>query len=108
MAAKFKIEANFGDNRATCEGDTQKEVFEALASASEILQFTNCGHCDGRTRQQVRTTKDGDKYYSVVCIECRHELSFGQSKDNENLFPKSSEGWKAPYQSNQSNQQQDF
>jgi len=102
MTAKFTIDATYGNFTARCEGETQKEVFEALAQATEILQFSTCGKCGGKTRHVVRTTKSDDTYYSVNCKECRYEMKFGQYKNDKHLFAKSSDGWQPPYQASPS------
>lgn len=93
MSAKFTITANFGDYTATCEGGSQKEVFEALADASEILRFHLCGNCGGKTVHTVR--RPGEYiYHEVTCRECKWVHKFGvPKKDQSRLYANETEGW---------------
>lgn len=73
------------------DGETQKDVFDKLASASEIFGEKICGLCSCKELSFVKRTIDGNDYYELKCTnsECLAKLSIGQSKKNKGeLFPK--------------------
>jgi len=90
------------DDRVTIEveGDTQVDVFEQLARATEVFGDNTCkARINGeiRTSDQVkfvvRENKDGDKFYEKVCTDWDAKLvgfkkSFGCHKKGGGLFPK--------------------
>ena len=75
------------------DGNTQKEVFEKLASAQEVFDSEDkCGVC-GKTniRFRVRHVAKGSQafdYFELLCHDCNARLAFGQSTDKISLFPK--------------------
>lgn len=76
------------------EGSTQKDLFTALAGASEVFGEEACGLCKGdKIRPVVRnvTSKKKDyTYYEFHCLnpKCRARLSIGVNLgDAGTLFP---------------------
>lgn len=73
-------------------GDTQREVFEQLASFQEVFDQSVCGKCGSTDiSYRVRNVED-NLYYEVVCNECGARLSFGSMKKGGGLFPKRKDG----------------
>lgn len=71
------------------EEKSQKGLFEALAEAQEVFGEKVCGKCKGTDLKfSVRTNKDEDKFYEIVCQKCGARLSFGCHKKGDTLFPK--------------------
>lgn len=71
------------------EGSNQKELFSALASATEVFGEKECGQCAGEVVFAKRNV-DGNDFFEMACInpECRARLSIGQSKQRPGeLFP---------------------
>lgn len=65
-----------------------KMAFEVVAAIQELFEEPCCGLCKSENiRCEVRT-HDENKYYSLVCIDCRGQLSFGQRKDGKSIFTK--------------------
>lgn len=85
MNVTFKV-----NEKLTVEFDSSgvKEVFEELASISEILSEAKCGACGSTNlKYQVREV-DGNKFYEIRCADCGATLSFGQHKKGGTLFPR--------------------
>lgn len=86
------------------------EAFEFLGRCQEVFGAAEaCQNCQGTDiKPQFRKNKDGHKFYSLVCQNCRWEFKFGQKQDDSSLFPK---GWFEGYkrsdesQENQSQEQ---
>ena len=72
------------------EGDTQKEVFQQLASLQEVFEETSCGmpNCKSENLRFVVRTVDDNNFYELHCLDCRARFVFGQHKKNGTLFPK--------------------
>ena len=70
-------------------GDSQKELFRALAVAQEVFEAeTRCGCCQSEAIHfQVRSV-DKFEYYELVCRECTARFEFGQHRNGQSLFPK--------------------
>ena len=84
----------------TVEGETQKDIFENLATYQEVFGTSACGGCGKENlRYTVREQEDArgkkQKYYELRCQEkgCWAKLSFGQHNDNPTLFPKKWVRW---------------
>jgi hypothetical protein len=83
------------------EGDTQPELFKAIASAVEVFDEAKCGLCGCEDiLPVVRKNKDGDDFFEYQCRgliknqegkteRCRAYLYLGQNKDKKaaGLFP---------------------
>jgi hypothetical protein len=70
------------------EGSDTKACFAELSGALEVFGSSTCGACDStRTAPSVREV-EGNKYYSVKCLDCGAELNFGQRRQDGALFPR--------------------
>lgn len=72
------------------EGSTQKDVFDQLATSSEVFGEKCCGMCKGTDISFGKRIVGTDEYYELVCktAKCGAKLSMGQSKKNKGeLFP---------------------
>jgi hypothetical protein len=86
---KMKLRFDLTD-KMMCEidGDTQRDLFEQIASMSEVFGSTCCSKCkSGNIRYIVRTNKEDDKFYEILCLDCFAKLSFGCNKKGGSLFP---------------------
>lgn len=71
------------------EARTQKDAFEAIATAQEVFEAAivcGCCRCDA-IRFQVRAV-DNIKHYELACKRCDARFEFGQHKTGDTLFPK--------------------
>ena len=72
------------------DGQTVADVFEALARLEDVFHGHEvCGACQaGNVTYQMRTDKDGNKYYQAHCLKCHAEFRFGVRREgNGVLFP---------------------
>ncbi len=79
------------------DAKTQKDLFRDLAQFQSVFEADeSCGRCgSAQVNFEVRTV-DANDYYSLRCLDCGAELSFGQHKQGSTLFPKRGEnkGWR--------------
>lgn len=85
----LNAELNTGKVKLTVQGNTQTELFKAMADAEEIFGEDTCGLCFKKNVIfQVRTVDDND-YFEMSCKTCGAKLAFGQNKNKKGcLFPK--------------------
>lgn len=77
------------------EGDSQVELWKAIASTQEVFNESKCGLCGCNSIQVVvRKNKDGDEFCEYRCLgfleskqACRAYLYLGQNKKGGGLFP---------------------
>lgn len=95
-----KIKLNTGRAQIEIDAENPKEAVKQLAAFQEILSDPGCGSCQSTAiRFEHRQDKEGHDYYSLRCLECGCELSFGQHKSGNTLFAKRQDnpetrGWK--------------
>lgn len=82
----------------TVEGETQKDIFQTLATYQEVFGTCVCKGCSkGNLLYTVREQKDSkgknQKYYELRCRDCFAKLSFGQHLEDPTLFPKKWTRW---------------
>lgn len=71
------------------EADDQRAMFEELASVQEVFGEGKCGKCKSEdVHFVVRTDKDDNKYYEMLCQNCRAKLMYGCMKKGGKLFSK--------------------
>lgn len=70
------------------EEKSQKEAFEALASACEVFGEQTCGKCGSDDIRPSIREVDGNKFYEMRCKSCFSVLQYGAHKNNITLFPK--------------------
>lgn len=95
MATKLRLEAPIGRNHITIEADGLKPLFMASGFFAEIPP--NCGNCESDDLMLAGKKNAGFDFFSVLCRKCRHELKFGQRKEDGGLFLKLDDGWVPPY-----------
>lgn len=90
----IKLTVKSGNNLIQVEGESQIDVFKAMASAQETFGEEKCGKCGKPNfKYVVRVAKDeaGDEYEypELKCTNpgCYAKLSFGQEKKGGGLFP---------------------
>lgn len=88
---QFEFKLKIGKTEFVFKEDaaTPKEFFEKASFYTELPTVGPNGEDD--LELSFRTTQKGYTYYSIVSKSAGKEYAFGQSADNEGLFPK---GWK--------------
>lgn len=74
------------------EGANDKELFEAMAHATEVFgsHWQRCQACKSNFKPiPVVREVDGNRFYELHCTNpaCRARFAFGQSKDMKTLYP---------------------
>ena len=83
----------------TVEADSQKEIFETLASYQEVFGTTTCKGCGSdNLKYVVRISKNEKssrtyKYFEIRCADCYAKLIFGQHENGQTLYPKEWVRW---------------
>ena len=95
MATKLKLDAPLGRHHISIEADGLKQLFMASGFFADIP--THCGNCKGDDLMLAGKKNAGFDFFTVLCRTCRHELKFGQRKEDGGLFLKLDDGWVAPY-----------
>lgn len=70
------------------EGESQKDIFEALSKFQEVFDETTCGKCGSESVRFVVRNVEDNLYYELRCTSCGARLSFGANKKGGGLFPK--------------------
>jgi hypothetical protein len=96
MATKLRLNAPIGRNHVSIEADGLKALFMASGFFADIP--TTCGNCNSDDLMLAGKKNAGFDFYSVLCRKCRHELKFGQRKEDGGLWLKLEDGWCAPFQ----------
>lgn len=81
---------NTGTLTLEAEGNTQVELFDAIAEIQEVFAEPNCGRCGCTKLRFQKRTVNGDDYHELCCTnpECGARLNIGMSKANKGaLFP---------------------
>jgi hypothetical protein len=87
---KITYKSKNGRLVAEVQGETQKDVFQQIASFQEVFEETACGACSGEDlRFVVRRNAADDDFFELHCQnpKCRARLAFGQHKKGGSLFP---------------------
>jgi hypothetical protein len=74
----------------TVKGATQKDLFNQLATITEVFGERSCGLCEGEDIIFAKRNVDGNDFFEMVCRnpQCGARLSFGQSKQHPGeMFP---------------------
>lgn len=100
---KIEFKKVIGQTEFTFHAEAEgiKDFFEQVSVFEDIPVTGPNGEND--LKISFRTTKQGHKYYSVVCESAKQEFKFGQATDNVSMFPK---GWEPLYQGDANGQQQ--
>jgi hypothetical protein len=81
-----------GRVKVELEGESQKDIFEAISKFQEVFDETNCGKCQSENLRFVVRNVDDNLYYELRCLDCGARLSFGVHKKGGGLFPKRKDG----------------
>ena len=86
----IKANTRLGTVTIQIEAENTKDLFKELAFFSQCP--TECGNCGSKEIRPSHSTAKGYDFYQMECSACRHELKFGQRKEDGGLFPKHDEG----------------
>lgn len=82
------------------EAESQKELFETLASYQEVFSVVACGNkqCGGSNlrftvRRQADAKGKEHTYFELRCSDCYAKLPYGQHDNGTTLFPKKWTRW---------------
>lgn len=91
------IKANFkmGTTDLQVQSDDVKELFKQLGFFAGLPHA--CGNCKSKNITPDHKNVKGFDFYFIKCLDCEHEFKLGIKKEDHSLFPKSEEGWVAPY-----------
>ena len=70
------------------EASTQKEIFQELATISEIFGNEMCGKCKSSNLRFIVRTVDDNNFYELLCLDCHSKVAYGSHKKGNTLFPK--------------------
>ncbi len=87
MKAQYKVNPKL---LVEVEGKTQLELFDQLATVSEVFGISVCGVCECKDVQFAKRSVDNNNYYEMVCMSpaCGARLSMGLSKQKPGeMFP---------------------
>lgn len=92
----MKLEYASKNNRfkVCIEGESQRDVFEAISSFQEVFEEDTCGKCGSQDIKYVTRNVDDNIYYELRCNNagCRAKMAFGANKKGGSLFPKRKDG----------------
>lgn len=79
------------------EGEDIKELFQATELLCQCPQKCACG--SPNISPGFSRSREGHEFYFLKCMEptCGKEFKFGQRQRDKGLFPKSNDGWVAPF-----------
>lgn len=93
-----------GKGKLGFDANSINEAFQFLAQSEMVFGVDRCGNCESTNLALMYKTPGEYEYYSIKCKDCRHEYTFGQTKDGHKLFPngfkKHGSDWVPPYESN--------
>ena len=101
---KMTTSVPMGANKVVIEGDSLKQLFMACGFFAKIPQ--TCGHCKSKNLSLFGHKNSGYDFFSVICLDCRYELKFGQKKEDNSLFLRDDQAWEPPYEGGSRQQQQ--
>ena len=84
----MKVTKRVGDLTIEVEGETQKDIFKALAGAEEVFGENTCGKCGSTNIRCIVRMNDGNEFYEMRCMDCGARLAFGSHKKGGGMFPK--------------------
>lgn len=70
------------------DGDDCKELIREMSAALDIFGEPCCGMCKSPNISPVYRKAKGYEYYELACKDCNARLRFGQTKEDQVLFPK--------------------
>ncbi len=86
MKAQLRVRGNL---TIELEGEKQRDLFRAIASAQEVFGERCCGKCGSSDlRFRVRRNRDEQEFFELLCLRCYAVLEFGVHKTGGTLFPR--------------------
>jgi translation initiation factor 2 beta subunit (eIF-2beta)/eIF-5 len=86
MSARIRVQ--YGTVCLEVDAESPKDAIKELSSFSEVFVGHKCGLCGSvDVRWEHREHNEHD-YYSVNCVQCGADRSFGQHKNGRTLFAK--------------------
>lgn len=70
------------------EAQSVKEALQAVCEYAQVFGECQCGLCGSDKVMPCHRVAKGYEFYSMECLGCGAQLSFGQTKEGGRLFPK--------------------
>lgn len=95
---KFSIRRKLGMAELVFNDEAERhmEFFSKAAFYFDLPEM--CGNCGSRELKVVYRQPQGYEYGQINCLQCKHELKFGQHKENGTMYAK---GWAPHYDATQ-------
>ena len=88
---KLNYQTKSGRINVEIEGDSQRDLFIAIARFQEVFEESKCGKCGSENLRFVVRNVDDNQFYELRCLDCGAKLSYGAHKVGGGLFPKRKE-----------------
>ena len=94
----IKAATSIGNLKLQIEAPDLKSLFREMELLTQCPRNCDCGS-GNIVPQYSKHAAKGYEFFSLKCLDCEKEFSFGQRKSDQALFPNFTDGWKAPYRS---------
>jgi len=86
---KARLQFNIGGGSIVFDAEGVKDAIKVMSEFMEVFGHQECGKCKSKqVFPEHRTDDEGHDYYSMKCLSCGCQLSFGQHKKGGTLFTK--------------------
>lgn len=100
--ATFKYGMKLGPGQLQIESDSMKQF---MLMCGMLAHVEECGNCQSKNViPHGESNSQGHQFFCFKCLDCKHELKFGQRQDAKGtLFLKHWEGWQPPFEGKRGN-----
>jgi|GEM_PF-2756705 len=95
MATIIKTIIPFGVNKIQLECDGGPGKF--MMACGFFADAPKTCKCGSGNILPVGKKSAGYDFYSILCLDCKSEMKYGQRKEDNGLFLKQADGWADPY-----------
>ena len=86
---KARLKFRIGEGTIEFDAEGVKDAVKVMSEYMEVFGNQECGKCKSKSVfPEHRTDAEGHDYYSMKCLSCGAQLSFGQYKKGGGLFTK--------------------
>ena len=83
-----RVSMVMGSAKVEVEAPDAKEAVKELSSYIDFFGESTCGLCQSTDVVPRHRVAQGYDFYEMVCRACGAKLSFGQTREDNKLFPK--------------------